>query len=414
MTKINFPTTNFFKDKKYLPEKFSYEAMILICINKYFSKFLLSQILGHSLSLQKEFHYFLDEFEIKYLGKVNDDEKEEYFESRFNKIIYNFCLSNSKKRYKGIIEINSEFTDKNSLEKSYYKIEINIFPEVDLNIEFNTISEEKTFSLAEEFLNKIWFQIFKELKHNEVINFKLNKDSKEDLTYFTSPILPKFSITNEVIKLISDEDFIFDDSIVDLYHTLFHLFISNQSESGSIFLKADELLECRNKKKNLNSAGNRGGYKEKSKLKIHKNLMFLSALNIINIQEIDKFFYSINLNKQLFSIKNLIYPISRKVIEYNPKTQIWNKRIGEYLCFLLFITNSNKCTIPVSKIISTMEDKTSSLKPSQIRDNLEKTFDNLVSDNIISKWQYKIIDENKLSGKNWLETYKKYKIITEI
>lgn len=414
MNKINFPTTNFFKDKKYLPEKFSYEAMILICTNKYCSKFLLAQILGHNFNLQKNFDYFLEEFEINYLGKLNDEKKEEYFGEKFYQIIYDFHLSNSRKRYKGIIEINSKFTDKNSLEKSYYEIELNIHPEIDMNIEFDNLSEENTFKLAEEFLTKLWTQVFKGLKRNELNNFQLTRESKEDLTYFTSPIVPNFSITNDVINLLSDEDFIFDDSIVDLYHILFHLFINNQNETVSIFVKADDILEIRNKKKNSNSNGYRGGFKEKSKLKIHKNLIFLSTMNILNVQELDKFHYCINFNKQLFSMENQIYPISKKILEYNPKTQVWNKRIGEYLCFLLFTKNSNKCTVPIIKILSILSDKTTSLKPSQIRDNLEKTLDNLVLDDIITRWQYKNIDENKLSGKNWLETYKRHKIIIEL
>lgn len=414
MNKIQFPTTNFFKDKKYLPEKFSYEAMVLICINEYFSKLILSKILGHSFSLKKNFHYFLDKFEINYLGKIKDENKEEYFDSKFHKIIYDFNLSNSRRKYRGIIEINTIFIDKDSLEKSFYEIELNIFPEVDINIEFDTTSEEKTLKLSEEFLDKIWSQIFKNLKQKEINNFKLDACSKEDLTYLVSPILPNILINNQIINLIKDEDFIFDDSIVDLYHILFHLFINNQTEAGSIFIKADDILECRNKKKNINSKGNRGGYKEKSKLKIHKNLTFLSELNLINMQELDKYFYSVSFNKNMFSKENLIYPISKKIIEYNPKTQVWNKRIGEYLCFLMHVKNSNKCTVPASKLISITEDKTASLKPSQIRDNLEKTLDNLTSDTIITSWQYKNIDENKLSGKNWLEIYKRQKIVIEL
>lgn len=414
MNKIQFPTTNFFKDKKYMPEKFSYEAMVLICINEYFSKFLLSQILGHSFNLKKDFHYFLNKFEINCLGKIKDENKEKYFDSKFHKIVYNFNLSNSRRKYRGIIEINTKFINKDSLEKSFYEIELNIFPEVDINVEFNTAVEEKILKLSEEFLNKIWSEIFKSLKQEEINNFKLDSCSKEDLTYLTSPILLNELISNQIITLFNDEDFIFDDSIVDLYHILFHLFINNQTESGSIFIKADDILECRNKKKNINSKGNRGGYKEKSKLKIHKNLRFLSELNLINIQELDKYFYSINFNKNMFSKENRIYPISRKIIEYNPKTQVWEKRIGEYLCFLLYIKPPDKCIVPVSKLISLTEDKTLSLRPSQIRDNFEKALDNLTLDNIIASWQYKNIDENKLSGKNWLEVYKRQKIVIEL
>lgn len=411
MNKIQFPTTSFFKDKKYLPEKFSYEAMILVCINEYFSKFLLSQILGHSFNLNKSFDYFLDKFEINYLGNITDENNEKYFGQQFYKIIYNFNLSNARRKYKGIIEINSKFINKDSLENSFYNIELDVFPEIDMNIEFSTMSEEKTMRLAEEFLNKIWSQIFKNLKQEEIKNFTLDKNSIEDLTYFTSPIIPSFSITKNCLDLFSDEDFIFDDSIVDLYHILFHLFITNQSESGTIFIKADDILKCRNKKENINSKGNRSGYKEKSKLKIHKNLIFLSELNIINVQKLEKYFYCITFNKQLFSNENKIYPISKKIIEYNPKTRIWNKRIGEYLCFLSFATNSNKCAVTISKFLSMTNDQTTSLKPSQIRDNLENTLDTLVLDNIITDWQYKHIDESKLSGKNWLEFYKRQKLI---
>ncbi len=410
MTKINFPTDAFRQEKKYTPDKFSYEGMILICLNKYFTKFLISQIFEHSYCLEKTFRYYLEDFEIKYLGNIADEQKYDYFEKKYHTIAYDFCLTSSKRRYRGIIELCINFNDKDSLEKSYYETSLKIIPEVDLNINLSLLSENNIYRIAQEFLEKMWAAVFKKLQHSP-------KQNKEDIELLkasnyilTTGIEHKFNITNQLLELLNDDDFVLNDSVTDLYHILFNLHLNSISGKNRVFVTADDILKIKEKKKNLNAQGNRGGFKDKLKRKIHRDLLFLSAVKIIQIQEMESYSYCISFNQALFSKNSTIYPISKKIIEYNPKTKFWQKRIGEYLSFHSHIAGKNEIIINTAALLRLVEDNTSSLKPSILRDNLEKSLDELCEDEIITEWEYKKINENKLTGKDWLRKYKNVKL----
>ncbi len=410
MTKIAFPINTFKKEKNYTPEIFSNEAMILTCINAYFSNNILSQILGQNYSLKKVFKYFLEDFEIYYLGRLEDEEKDKYFDENFYSIPYDFCLSNKKRRYRGIIEIKTNFVDKNSLENSFFNLKINVCPEVDLLINFDNLSEENTLNIAEEFLEKTWKAIFKVLKRQEFKQSKAENHKKETDYLLTTNISKDLNITNKIIELVKDEGFILNDSITDIFHILFNESVCSEFKGGHFFISADEILTLKDKKKNINSKGNRGGFKEKLKQKVHKDILFLSFLGIINFQEIEKYNYSISFNRKVFNEHNIIYPIQRKLISYNPKTHFWHKRIGEYLSFNNYISGQKHIVIKSQCLTDLIKAETTSLKPSLIREKLENTLDTLSEDGIISGWEYKKINEEELKGKDWFIKYSKIKL----
>ncbi len=410
MTKIKFPTESFIKEKRYAPETFSVEAVLLISLNKFFTVFLISQIFELNCAMKKSYKYYLSEFETSFLGKVDDKDKDFYFADTKYSLVYNFCHSFSKRRYKGIIEIKVEFIDKDSLENSYFKVAMCILPEVDINIEFSNITEEGILKISQDFLEKIWESIFKSLKKKELNNF--NSINKTDLKDYllTCAISPQIDISKEIFVLLKDESFTLNDSITDLFHIIMDKFICDKTNPKAIFLSCEEVLSIKNKKKNINTQGNRGGFKEKQKDKIKKDLMFLKAANIINYIEIEKNQFRITLIHNAFKSNSIIYPISKKIAEYNPRSNFYCKRIGEYLSFHSYTLNQKNLEINTIKLINLGADNFSSLKPSLLRENLEKALDTLSKDEIISRWEYKKINEDELKGSNWFKKYKTLKI----
>ena len=411
MININFPLDNFSQTNKYRPEKFSLYAVILVCFNKFLTSYLLSITFGIPYDKKQSFKYYLSDFERKYLGFVDDLNKEDYFSQYFYSVVYNITSSLLKKRIKGVFEVSVKFVNKDSLENSYYDVNIELLSETGLKIDFSLYSLSFIMGICEDYLTNMWKHIFKELKKYDSKKYKLSDVDKNDLLFYSSPILFDDVDKSLVIDYLNSEKFVVDESIVDTYHVLFSLYNNNLNENNEIFIKADDILKFRLKMQNINSSGNRGGYKLKSKEKIRKNIFFLSCLNLISADEIDDHLFRVVFNKNYLLQKPRTYKISQKVLSYNPKTHSYEKRLGEFLLFVLLNEKESKVTLKLSKLIEIIKDLSPSYSASQIRERFENALDRLVKDKIISGWHYKDLDEDKISLKNWFEYYKSCEIL---
>lgn len=409
MTVIKFPLTNYKIHKKSSPCKYSHMAMLLVCVNNFLTKFLISQVISCDFILFKEYKYYLENFEIKYLGNVSDEEKNNYFGEEYYQIPYAFNLSLKRRKYKGIIEIHTKFNNYDSLEKSYFSVELKIIPEIDLNIDFTNISENIIQKTSKEFLDKLWNNIFIFLKRQEKKSFNLDDKVIFDDTCISSLIsYPDYNL-QDVLEVINDNNFIPDDSIIDTYHILVNIYLKSRNKNDFIFIKADDILKFRRKKENINSNGYRGGYKDNSRRKVHDAISFLKAVNIISFEEFEQYSYAVTfINKEF-----LIYSFDSKLLEYNLNTHFAEKRIGEFLSYKKQLALQKNIEASIAQLIKLISDKTASLKPSQLRDKIENTFDNLKNDSIIENWEYKHFDEEKAKGKDWLNYYKRLKIKVE-
>lgn len=101
-------------------------------------------------------------------------------------------------------------------------------------------------------------------------------------------------------------------------------------------------------------------------------------------------------------------------IEYNPYQQKWEKKLIRYLSWR-WRTQARKASYLQPHKISTLLEKLAmplqSQTPSRIRDRLEKALDTLLSEGVISFWQYDQWDESTMTKKGWIKIWKEATVL---
>ncbi|HFK1765750.1 TPA: helix-turn-helix domain-containing protein [Bacillus mobilis] len=117
------------------------------------------------------------------------------------------------------------------------------------------------------------------------------------------------------------------------------------------------------------------------------------------------------LSKYLFGSEKLTGLLSKKALEYNSKQQRYHKRLTRYLSWRWRIQQAYQHLVhPYSiggpKGLLTVMGVSMNQNPARIRNVFEKTLDDLMRDEVIKEWKYQTpLDEDKCSGRNWLNEY---------
>ena len=361
---------------KEIKKKFNFKAMVFSTLCRYCNQLILTEIFDLPFSLKKEYKYFLSEDEIGDLGLKNEDE------IIFNKrlcINFDFEISVFKKLYKGIIVINTSLINNGSFENSYYLNEIEIICEKDFKLTPFFLTERGMKTLISEFIHKLWSPILLQLIQDEY------EKELELLNEIKTPILDiEFK---KIIKLDKNQELVFD---------VFYIvcsYIYNKKKLP-LCISATDIMKNRGLIQNKNANGYRGGYKIEQKMKIHASLNILNSVNLLNVNEISQFNYIIFPNKNLLRMP--IKTLTSNLVKFNYKTQLGERIIANYLI------NLKKEKIKIKDLVGLIQATSKSLKPMQIRDKLENIMDELCEKKIIQSWYYLKIDEEELSGKNWI------------
>lgn len=106
--------------------------------------------------------------------------------------------------------------------------------------------------------------------------------------------------------------------------------------------------------------------------------------------------------------------LSQKALNYDPLKQKWEKRLTRYLSWLWRINYKNSEPLSVSTILAKgiMENVNIS-NPSRTKERFDKALDQLVSDNVISGWQYQNVDESIVGQRGWITNWLQWKVIVE-
>jgi len=106
--------------------------------------------------------------------------------------------------------------------------------------------------------------------------------------------------------------------------------------------------------------------------------------------------------------------LSQKALNYDPDKQKWEKRLTRYLSWLWRINSQNRKPLTVSTIITKGIMESVDIKnPSRTKERLEKALDRLVSDKIISAWQYEREDETIVGKRGWIANWLQWKVVVE-
>ncbi len=386
MKTVSFPTEVYKTTTGLLPSEFAPDTPLLVCLTRFLVDKLPLFFLGISEKTEQAYKYKLSPFEINFLATVSDDEAEYYFAKKFYTVSYDFDLFFSYSNHSGIVELSSEFVFKDTLEKSYFEVKVSIETEksvpfvADLSSLPKFLIEVALADFADKILHRINKKIFKHPQN-------IGSDTAAGLI---SSVNSLFLFKIQLPPLC-----------VDVFHVICHFYVYKRNKLNQIFVTADEILNIKNRKPNKHSNGKTYGYTNKMRKEIESALVKLCDIGAVAILAKDNYRYALMLRPQFFTKDKFMVDLPVKILSYNQKTCLWERKLSE-----LLYTFSDKNSLKVKYFLELVKRDISSLKPAQIRDRLENTLDRIVSDNLISSWHYKSINEEKLSGKDWLARYK--------
>jgi len=120
----------------------------------------------------------------------------------------------------------------------------------------------------------------------------------------------------------------------------------------------------------------------------------------------------------VFGVGRQITQISIKALKFNPKTEIWEKRLTRYLSWQWRIRQSRgDYTRPfkVSTLLEAIGEKVDGKNPNRTKNRLEKALNKLKETGIIAGWQYdsEFFDESIIGKPRWEEKWLQWGVIIE-
>ena len=402
--KISFPINTYkrYYNNEYITlNKFNFDAMILICANRICFDLIFCKLFNIKKNSKYNFHYFLYEFEIRYLSLLKEKDFLDIIKQNSFIIDFNFNIDPYKTHIiSGKIELNTQFINNCTLEKSYFKIFFRIVLDSSDNILPYFLKYNAFISYLTNFNKQIFISIFNKI-HN--ININTNRISCNNFNELEYIYIPENINIENTRKLISD-------FTLDIFLIILNIFDSEKSSDGLLYINTDDILQFLGKQKNKNSKNNYGGYKNHQREKVHKSLFLLNVLNFLIIREYKKYSYFINIPANKYKLRKL-KGLTSELLKLNPVKNLWIKRFA----FKLVYDNFSSNIIKVSNLLSSIEKEYyDSFKPGLIREKFEYTLDSLIKLKVIRNWEYKKINENNLEIKNWYIKWINLKIVYKI
>jgi hypothetical protein len=408
------------------------------------------------------FKYLLSDFEKTSLKKFSNIQKNKFFAKK----AYVIKLKKNFFSGKAYVLINS-YDDEEinfTIELKLQKINIKM-PEI-LQVLFKEIGEklfnkkslkrqytQKSTQSVPEYLKFATAPFVQELKRlvtcekDKIFigeNAVFSKKNTNAGNFIYKHNFEKNSYSEIIEQLLKMNDF-----TVDILNNLVHYLVENSTEPNfEVLLCIDDLIFLRGKKPNINQKGYRGGYKEFQRKEVleHLNLLANISISFSNyrmplINEKGKRIYSeFSCESPLICIQpsekeNYFYVkageilamtlkgigcktglIHKKIAEYDYYRYFWEKRAGNYIAWL-WRNRQNKADflVPISvrALLSQIVDIEKLNRPQQTRNRLETALDTLENDGIIKSWEYKFINEDVLTGKNWFSEWTNLKLVIE-
>ncbi|SEG86698.1 Cro/C1-type HTH DNA-binding domain-containing protein [Bacillus sp. ok061] len=117
------------------------------------------------------------------------------------------------------------------------------------------------------------------------------------------------------------------------------------------------------------------------------------------------------LSSYLYGSSTTTALLSKKALEYNSYRHKYHKRLIRYLTWQwrirqMFSSLNRPYSIGGNKGLLAVMDIKQNQKPNRIRDQLENVLMDLEQEQVISHWEYEdVLDEEKLTKKNWFKNY---------
>jgi DNA-binding XRE family transcriptional regulator len=252
---------------------------------------------------------------------------------------------------------------------------------------------------------------------------------------------------------------IMDDITADLLDVISSVWLKQASHPEAMaIVTADDFLRFRGLKPQKNGEGRRGGYKKEWRKEIAKHMEILAntwiSVTSMDVNErvadkkgwqckkakwhgeskalvitgrfgyatrdgIDPYAWRVRpgdvFSKFLFKHGWQTALISQKVLEY-PIDQQWEKRLARYLAWQWRNRQSGGAyLVPfnIKTLLNAINKEVTRYNPLRTKERLEKAFDTLQRDKVITGWQYEHANEDIVGKKGWWKEWLIWKVIVE-
>lgn len=242
------------------------------------------------------------------------------------------------------------------------------------------------------------------------------------------------------------------DLAADVFDTITAKWLREKDPSDAmITITADDILQARGLEKNISGCGERGGYKEKQRKEIQRQIDILSY-TWITVQEMEVIevvdgkrkktkwrgeskaialtsrFGQIKIDGSTDAFAWRVRPgdvftkfldgpgrqtalLSCKALDYDPYRQKWEKRLARYLAWIWRISSGRTQEgLLIKTLLDAAGAGVNKRFPGRTRDRLEEALDRLQADDVISAWEYDCINEEVLSGRGWAKKWLECKV----
>lgn len=193
------------------------------------------------------------------------------------------------------------------------------------------------------------------------------------------------------------------DLSADLLDMLCGFWLQRSESPMPIELSADDFLRLRGLQAQKSGSGRRGGYDAKWREQIAEHLQLLTQIwmptkgqftPLLEITPLNApFHWQIKPGKRLSQALFAPFPqtalLSRKVLQYNPYRQDWEKRLARFLSQQWRENLDSTVTEPsVQVLLAEVGAEIDAKHPLRSKEHLERSLDTLMQDRVIENWKY--------------------------
>ncbi len=206
-----------------------------------------------------------------------------------------------------------------------------------------------------------------------------------------------------------------DDLMVDILDIVTLIWVQQSERPDSLIsLTADDCLAYRGLKQQKSGSGARGGYEDRWRREIANRLEQLALIQIgdqtrseslIRLSPTDSAYSwqlgpALMLAESFYAQNKRTVLFSKRLLEYDPYRQKWEKRLGRWLSFQAATLKSSP-----ADLIETLNLPIDHKNPLRTKERFELALDTLQRDGIISSWQYLNPEPSIIGKRGWLNLW---------
>ncbi|MEZ0369221.1 MAG: response regulator [Candidatus Sericytochromatia bacterium] len=218
-----------------------------------------------------------------------------------------------------------------------------------------------------------------------------------------------------------------DDRSVDILDIVALIWLQQaQAADSLVSVRAEDCLAFRGLKQQKSGSGARGGYEDKWKKDVANQIDLLTRISLqeqgasgpLLLAEPGENEYSWRLRPgdwlsgAVFGQQRRSVLFSRRILEYDPYRQKWEKRLARQLCWQWAAANT-PALVKLGKLLAELQLQIDSKNPIRTKERLEMALETLKRDSVIGRWEYLNQDVEIVGKRGWLALWMDWQLRIE-